>query len=458
MLVNENRLNLADQRARQYLARQMENHFFGPARTWPRATCRPASRPDRADGRTGRVAAGRHAAQPALRRHLSLRTAGSNRPAMSSCAAAACPAWAGQPQWRILETGFGLGLNFLAAWQAWSRTRSALACCTTSPSKPGRSTAEDLLRSAAAYPNSRRWRRHWPRNGTACCRASIAWYSRGHVLLTLHVRDVRDVLREQPFRADSISWTASIRGATAMWDLHTLKAVAPALPARHAASPTYRGGRSAARPGPVRLRRGQAEGWRPSGMPEGRVRPAWEPKAPPAGERCHAGPLHRGRRGAGRRRGGCQPGAARLAGHRARRRGHPCRRRFRPAGGPAGAAPSRPTTTCCRDCRVRRAPDPATGRTCCAKANGSAAGRWKSATGPSSGMRRPRGSSPRRWCAPGWPSPASNGAATLAWRVLSDTRKAGRCGTGKARKSLARSWWSWRQRTPAARCWAMVLR
>ena len=29
MLVNENRLNLADQRARQYLARQMELHFFG---------------------------------------------------------------------------------------------------------------------------------------------------------------------------------------------------------------------------------------------------------------------------------------------------------------------------------------------------------------------------------------------------------------------------------------------
>ena len=29
MLVNENRLNLADARARQYLARQMANHFFG---------------------------------------------------------------------------------------------------------------------------------------------------------------------------------------------------------------------------------------------------------------------------------------------------------------------------------------------------------------------------------------------------------------------------------------------
>ncbi len=29
MLVNENRLNLADARARQYLARQMENFLFG---------------------------------------------------------------------------------------------------------------------------------------------------------------------------------------------------------------------------------------------------------------------------------------------------------------------------------------------------------------------------------------------------------------------------------------------
>jgi Fe-S cluster biosynthesis and repair protein YggX len=29
MLVNENRLNLADLRAREYLKRQMEKHFFG---------------------------------------------------------------------------------------------------------------------------------------------------------------------------------------------------------------------------------------------------------------------------------------------------------------------------------------------------------------------------------------------------------------------------------------------
>jgi len=29
MLVNENRLNLADKKARDYLAQQMEHHFFG---------------------------------------------------------------------------------------------------------------------------------------------------------------------------------------------------------------------------------------------------------------------------------------------------------------------------------------------------------------------------------------------------------------------------------------------
>jgi Fe-S cluster biosynthesis and repair protein YggX len=29
MLINENKLNLADPRARQYLAEQMEKHFFG---------------------------------------------------------------------------------------------------------------------------------------------------------------------------------------------------------------------------------------------------------------------------------------------------------------------------------------------------------------------------------------------------------------------------------------------
>ncbi|MEO6422161.1 MAG: oxidative damage protection protein [Candidatus Nitrotoga sp.] len=35
MLVNENRLNLAEAHARKYLAQQMENHFFGNGAEMP---------------------------------------------------------------------------------------------------------------------------------------------------------------------------------------------------------------------------------------------------------------------------------------------------------------------------------------------------------------------------------------------------------------------------------------
>jgi len=43
MLVNENRLNLADQRARQYLAKQMELFLFGEGADKPAGYVPPAS-------------------------------------------------------------------------------------------------------------------------------------------------------------------------------------------------------------------------------------------------------------------------------------------------------------------------------------------------------------------------------------------------------------------------------
>ena len=43
MLVNENRLNLADARARQYLARQMEQFFFGGGAEQPAGYVPPAN-------------------------------------------------------------------------------------------------------------------------------------------------------------------------------------------------------------------------------------------------------------------------------------------------------------------------------------------------------------------------------------------------------------------------------
>ena len=43
MLVNENRLNLADARARQYLARQMEQYFFGDGAEQPTGYVPPSA-------------------------------------------------------------------------------------------------------------------------------------------------------------------------------------------------------------------------------------------------------------------------------------------------------------------------------------------------------------------------------------------------------------------------------
>ena len=43
MLVNENRLNLADQRARQYLARQMEQFLFGTGADKPAGYVPPST-------------------------------------------------------------------------------------------------------------------------------------------------------------------------------------------------------------------------------------------------------------------------------------------------------------------------------------------------------------------------------------------------------------------------------
>ena len=43
MLVNENRLNLADQRSRQYLARQMEQFLFGGHADQPTGYVPPAN-------------------------------------------------------------------------------------------------------------------------------------------------------------------------------------------------------------------------------------------------------------------------------------------------------------------------------------------------------------------------------------------------------------------------------
>ena len=137
-------------------------------------------------------------------------------------------AWAGLPQWRILETGFGLGLNFLAAWRAWKddphRPRLLhYASCEAWPV-----AGDDLLRSVAPDPQlqplAEQLREQWFGLVPGVHRLV---FEDGHVLLTLYIGDVKMALREQGFHTDSVFLDGFDPNANAaMWDLHTLKAVA----------------------------------------------------------------------------------------------------------------------------------------------------------------------------------------------------------------------------------------
>lgn len=137
-------------------------------------------------------------------------------------------AWAARPHWTILETGFGLGLNFLAAWAAWQ----------ADPDRPARLhfvsveahpvAAEDLRRGAAGFPALRaladelaaQW---WGlRPGVHRLRLG-----RGRVLLTLAIGEAAPLLRELVCQADSVFLDGFSPACNpGIWDLDTLKAVA----------------------------------------------------------------------------------------------------------------------------------------------------------------------------------------------------------------------------------------
>ena len=136
-------------------------------------------------------------------------------------------AWAGQPQWLILETGFGLGLNFLTTWQAW-RSDSArprmlhFVSVEAHPVSP-----DDLLRAAGAYPElaslAGELAAQW--HGLLPGFHRLA-FDEGRVLLTLCIGDVQPMLRAQRFEADSIFLDGfSPQQNPAMWSVDTLKAV-----------------------------------------------------------------------------------------------------------------------------------------------------------------------------------------------------------------------------------------
>ena len=136
--------------------------------------------------------------------------------------------WQGLRQWHVLETGFGLGLSFLATWHAWRQD----------PQRPDRLfftsveawpvDAQDIARSVQAWPElhplaeelSRAWRGLLPG-------VHRLVFEGGRVQLTLCIGPVGKMLREIDISADSVFLDGFSPDVNPdMWSLHTLKAVA----------------------------------------------------------------------------------------------------------------------------------------------------------------------------------------------------------------------------------------
>ena len=137
-------------------------------------------------------------------------------------------AWAGQSQWRVLETGFGLGLNFLLTWQAWRQdaARPRLLHFVATEAFPAK--AQDLLQQAGQYahllPLAQELAAQWWGLLPGVHRLRL---DGGRVLLTLLIGDTQTMLRQQDMVVDSIYLDGfSPASNPEMWSLHTLKAVA----------------------------------------------------------------------------------------------------------------------------------------------------------------------------------------------------------------------------------------
>ncbi|SFU30115.1 tRNA 5-methylaminomethyl-2-thiouridine biosynthesis bifunctional protein [Polaromonas sp. YR568] len=137
-------------------------------------------------------------------------------------------AWSGQPQWTVLETGFGLGLNFLVTWAAWKADpqRPRLLHFVSTEAFPA--SAADVLRGAQTHPELIPFAEELQRQLWGLLPGFHRLvFEGGQVLLTLCIGDTKAVLREQSFEADSVYLDGfSPQRNPDIWDLHTFKAVA----------------------------------------------------------------------------------------------------------------------------------------------------------------------------------------------------------------------------------------
>jgi tRNA 5-methylaminomethyl-2-thiouridine biosynthesis bifunctional protein len=117
--------------------------------------------------------------------------------------------WQGREQFVILETGFGLGLNFLAAWAAWQNDPRACQRLHFVSVEKHPFHRQDLCRAHAMWtartpefaPLAAELQARWPLLVPGLHRIELA---SGRLILTLAFGDARHILRRLMLAADAI--------------------------------------------------------------------------------------------------------------------------------------------------------------------------------------------------------------------------------------------------------------
>ena len=112
--------------------------------------------------------------------------------------------WIGRERFTIIETGFGLGLNFLATWDAWRSDPARCAQLHFVSVEKHPFCADDLARLHAAWPElaplAGELLRHWPALTPGIHRLHL---DGGRVVLTLIFGDAVDALPQLHAAADA---------------------------------------------------------------------------------------------------------------------------------------------------------------------------------------------------------------------------------------------------------------
>lgn len=143
---------------------------------------------------------------------------------------AAAPLWAGQASWHILETGFGLGLNFLATWQAWQQDQNRPQKLIYSAAEAYPVSAADIVQSAAAFPElaplAKQLAALWqPQAGL-----NIWQLAGGALQLRLYIGDVLEALPQFQAPIQSVFLDGfNPKTNAAMWSADCMQAIAHLL-------------------------------------------------------------------------------------------------------------------------------------------------------------------------------------------------------------------------------------